>query len=122
MIMDILTKGDPHNPVKLRQGYIDHYAQVRAVVPKDNLQEFKSEDGWEPLCKFLGRPVPEEPYPYINDAKSLIKVHNVLWWSIIVKYVFWTSLKVMIPVVGAWAYYQYINGALHGRFWREVAK
>lgn len=27
-------------------------------------------DGWEPLCKFLGVPVPDEPFPRANDAKA----------------------------------------------------
>lgn len=28
------------------------------------------EDGWEPLCKFLDKPVPSEPFPRSNDAKG----------------------------------------------------
>jgi hypothetical protein len=53
MITNIMTNNDPNNKAKIRQAYIDHYAHVRAVVPKDNLLELRSEDGWEPLCKFL---------------------------------------------------------------------
>ena len=91
----------------IRQAYIDHYAHVRAVVPKDNLLEFRSKDGWEPLCKFLGKPVPEGSYPHINDAKAVLNLHHFLWWAIIVRYVFWNSLKVGMPVAGAWMYYRY---------------
>lgn len=24
------------------------------------------EDGWEPLCEFLGKEVPDEPFPHLN--------------------------------------------------------
>lgn len=41
---------------------------VRGLVPKQNLLEWSVEDGWEPLCKFLGKPVPKEPFPRVNDA------------------------------------------------------
>jgi hypothetical protein len=27
-------------------------------------------DGWEPLCKFLNKPVPEKPFPRVNNAKA----------------------------------------------------
>ncbi|KAH0492945.1 hypothetical protein TgHK011_007870 [Trichoderma gracile] len=39
-----------------------------------------AEDGWEPLCKFLGKDVPEEePFPWVNDAAAmkLIKRHLI---------------------------------------------
>ena len=25
-------------------------------------------DGWEPLCRFLGVPVPDEDFPHLNDT------------------------------------------------------
>lgn len=30
----------------------------------------KMGDGWEPLCEFLGKPVPDEPFPWVNDAEA----------------------------------------------------
>ena len=27
-------------------------------------------DGWAPLCAFLGKPIPDAPYPRVNDAAS----------------------------------------------------
>jgi hypothetical protein len=115
MITNIMTNNDPNNKAKIRQAYIDHYAHVRAVVPKDNLLEFRSEDGWEPLCKFLGKPVPEGSYPHVNDAKALVKLHHFLWWSIAVKYVVWNFWKAVGPAVGAWMYYRYTR--LSGNEW-----
>jgi hypothetical protein len=44
--------------VRSRDAYRHHYRDVRDMVSKENLLNFQLKDGWEPLCKFLGRPVP----------------------------------------------------------------
>jgi len=64
----------------LRQKFLDHYSHVRSIVPKDSLLECKSEEGWEPLCKFLGEKVPEEPYPRVNDSDDFVELHKGMWW------------------------------------------
>jgi hypothetical protein len=43
---------------------------VRACVPPDRLLEWSPADGWEPLCEFVGAPVPAMPLPRTNDAKT----------------------------------------------------
>ena len=32
--------------------------EVKATVPKEKLLVFEVKQGWEPLCKFLGLPIP----------------------------------------------------------------
>lgn len=54
-----------------RQKYREHYAAIKAYVPKDRLLEYELGTGWEPLCQFLGKPVPSEPFPHANEAKTL---------------------------------------------------
>ncbi|CAK0881491.1 unnamed protein product [Prorocentrum cordatum] len=49
------------------QWYNDHNANIRARVPKDRLLDFQVTDGWEPLCSFLGKPIPNVPFPRVND-------------------------------------------------------
>lgn len=44
---------------------------VIAEVPKDKLLVFQAKDGWEPLCEFLGVPVPPEPYPRVNSRADM---------------------------------------------------
>ncbi len=39
-------------------------------MPADRLLEFEVSQGWKPLCDFLGRPVPDEPFPRLNDAQA----------------------------------------------------
>ncbi len=41
---------------------------IRGLVSKERLLEWSAEDGWEPLCKFLGKDIPKEPFPNTNDA------------------------------------------------------
>ena len=36
--------------------YEEHCAKVRGLVPQDRLLEWRVEDGWEPLCRFVPSP------------------------------------------------------------------
>jgi hypothetical protein len=40
-------------------------------VPADRLLVYAAGDGWEPLCDFLGAPVPAEPYPRVNSREEM---------------------------------------------------
>ncbi|WP_017556054.1 sulfotransferase family protein [Nocardiopsis baichengensis] len=49
-----------------------HIEYVRSRVPEDRLLVFEAAQGWEPLCDFLGVPVPEdEPFPHLNESEDL---------------------------------------------------
>ena len=50
-----------------------HNAKVQERVPVDRLLLFRVEDGWESLCEFLGHPVPNEPFPYVNEGVETIR-------------------------------------------------
>ncbi len=47
-----------------------HNARVREVVPPHRLLEWRASEGWEPLCKALNLPVPEEPFPRTNTKEE----------------------------------------------------
>ena len=47
-----------------------HTEEVIASVPKDRLLVFEVSQGWEPLCAFLGVPVPDTPYPRENSREQ----------------------------------------------------
>ncbi len=47
-----------------------HNEAVREAVPAARLLEYRIGDGWKPLCDFLGHPVPDEPFPRLNDSDS----------------------------------------------------
>jgi hypothetical protein len=45
-------------------------------VPPDRLLVFTVDEGWRPLCDFIGVPVPEAPFPRVNDRaqfKQIVK-------------------------------------------------
>ncbi|PVI01969.1 hypothetical protein DM02DRAFT_613286 [Periconia macrospinosa] len=53
--------------------YRRHYAEIRAAVPEKRLLEFRLEDGWAPLCEFLGKEVPDAPFPVKNRRDEHVK-------------------------------------------------
>jgi hypothetical protein len=44
-----------------------HNAEVQQRIHADRLLVFEAKDGWEPLCAHLGAPVPDRPFPHVND-------------------------------------------------------
>ena len=51
-----------------KQVFRDHYDEIRRLVPKDRLLEYKVGEGWDRLCEFLGDDVPNEPFPNVNET------------------------------------------------------
>ncbi|GAA3736462.1 sulfotransferase family protein [Salinactinospora qingdaonensis] len=51
-----------------------HNQQIRDEIPPERLLEYQVGQGWEPLCDFLGCPVPEEPFPRLNDTDSFMEI------------------------------------------------
>ena len=62
--------------------------QVIHEVPADRLLVFEVKEGWAPLCKFLGVPQPEGPFPNMNDTNEMLnhltnlKRMGFLLWSV----------------------------------------
>jgi len=56
---------------RMIEGFHAYQQAVRAALPADRLLVFSARDGWEPLCAFLGVPVPDEPYPNLNSRETL---------------------------------------------------
>lgn len=58
--------------------YREHCAMVRGLMvgQENRYLEWKVEDGWGPLCKFLGKEVPAEPFPRLNDASAFEQAAN----------------------------------------------
>lgn len=50
-----------------------HNTAVQAGVPADNLLVFEVAQGWGPLCEFLELPVPDEPFPHLNEGVATIR-------------------------------------------------
>jgi len=71
-MFDTFFRGD--FPNKGKQVFLEHYEEVRSLVPPERLLEYQITDGWEPLCNFLGQPIPDgEKFPRANDTNGFLK-------------------------------------------------
>ncbi|MFI4936478.1 MAG: sulfotransferase family protein [Caulobacterales bacterium] len=50
-----------------------HTEEVKAAIAPERLLIFEVGEGWERLCKFLGVPVPAEPYPSENSREDFAR-------------------------------------------------
>ncbi|ORZ00618.1 P-loop containing nucleoside triphosphate hydrolase protein [Syncephalastrum racemosum] len=58
--------------------FLKHNQQVIETVPAERLLVLEVGEGWSRLCQFLDMPVPDVPYPCINQAKAFIKMADAL--------------------------------------------
>jgi hypothetical protein len=72
-------------------------------VPADRLLVWDVREGWGPLCAFLGLPVPDEPFPNVNDAREIrlacTTVKAVSWAAVLLG---GGLLAAGVLVPGAW--------------------
>jgi hypothetical protein len=47
--------------------------EVERVFPANRLLIFDVKEGWAPLCRFLDVPVPDTPFPHVNDQVVMLK-------------------------------------------------
>jgi hypothetical protein len=45
-----------------------HNRAVIDAIPASRLLVYQPGDGWEPICRFLDVPVPDEDFPHLNDT------------------------------------------------------
>jgi len=74
----------PRNSIRRLEGKTDkaglietfhaHERRVKHTVPAERLLVFQASDGWAPLCAFLGKPVPAEPYPRSNSREEFFEL------------------------------------------------
>ncbi len=55
----------------MTEWFVRRNQAVIDALPPERLLVFSPRDGWEPLCAFLGVPVPSEPFPRINSRDEL---------------------------------------------------
>jgi|SRR5579875_554383 hypothetical protein len=51
--------------------YNRHNREVQRAIAPGRLLVFDAKQGWEPLCRFLGVAVPDEPFPHLNDTAAI---------------------------------------------------
>lgn len=74
-----LASGAIDDLAVLAQRFVEWNEKVKATVPAHRLLVFEAQDGWAPLCEFLGVPVPDVPYPRVNDSEHLKHIIRRKW-------------------------------------------
>lgn len=57
--------------------YNAHNKAVRLAVPPNKLLEWSPKDGWLPLCRALGQPVPDKSFPHLNASTDYRRNHSL---------------------------------------------
>lgn len=108
VMVNVPTNGHPelyqHVPT-LEAGYDAWVDFVISTVPAERLLVFDVRQGWGPLCRFLDRPVPvpQMPYPHINDravVDATVRVFLLITWI-------WPILFAL-PLLGLWVFIRWI--------------
>ncbi len=72
LVWDATFHEQPNQPLDMIGTMLRHHEEVKATVPPERLLVWEVADGWEPLCEFLELPVPDTPFPYLNDSKEFV--------------------------------------------------
>lgn len=54
----------------LTAAFTAHADAVKAAIPAGRLLVYEVRQGWAPLCAFLGKPVPDTPFPVSNHKEE----------------------------------------------------
>ncbi len=65
----LMAGGERTTPEAMKAAMARFNQEVQATVPAGRLLVWSAGDGWEPLCRFLELPVPDTPFPHLNDSK-----------------------------------------------------
>ena len=99
---------DPGPPMK--RAFIQHGERVREAARRAGREvlEYDVKDGWQPLCEFLGTPVPEGEIPAMNDAEAFVKglslLRNVVIVKVVARYLLYSAATA--GAVLAWVKYR----------------
>lgn len=70
LVRDKVFGGRAHDRAHAMAVYDANVEIVKATIAPQRLLVHAAEDGWEPLCAFLGRPVPAQSYPGRNTTQD----------------------------------------------------
>lgn len=73
MFWQTLFEGQFEDRQRALQIFHEYTEEVKRTVPAERLLIFRVADGWEPLCQFLDVPVPDTPFPHVNDKATMLR-------------------------------------------------
>jgi len=102
----------------MEESYLNHIENVKQKVPADRLLIWNVKDGWEPLCKFLEKPIPDMRIPHDNITGDLRFTEKYLENTVVLdeinSYMKWHFAKMLtVGIVTGVAVYQYKTGRVN---------
>ena len=81
--------GDSADGIFVLESYDRHNNWVHEAAEKNGspILEWRPDQGWEPICTFLDKPVPQKPFPKMNDENTMrvltavIVTRGLLSWA-----------------------------------------
>lgn len=70
-VFDIIQSLQAGTESIMKQRYMSHNLYVKNQVPEEDLLVWNVKEGWDPLCKFLEKTLPEEPFPHANKTGDM---------------------------------------------------
>lgn len=76
MVRNVCGEGKIMNPTSfadeeaIKKLFLEHNEEVKRHVPADRLLVLELGEGWNRLCTFLGKDVPDTPYPSANSTEE----------------------------------------------------
>ena len=52
--------------------------EVIAAIPAPRLLVYDAREGWEPLCAWLGVPVPDSSFPHANSREEMMEIRKTM--------------------------------------------
>ncbi|KAI8628236.1 hypothetical protein F5Y19DRAFT_476646 [Xylariaceae sp. FL1651] len=97
---------------KGREALIENYkayiADVKRLVPPEQLTVCKLEDGfgWKELCPCLGVPIPDTPWPSLNTTEEFHSVSAPMHQRVVKKGIIRVTTIIAIAAVGLWTHWE----------------
>ena len=73
LIADQVFQGKPDDRDFAIGVYEENIREVQATISEDRLLTYHVGSGWQPLCEFLGKDIPNQDYPRTNSTQEFVE-------------------------------------------------
>ena len=78
---------DIRNEQQMKAAYLKYYETVEKLCTEQQRTWMRMDlgEGWERICQFLEKDVPNHDYPRLYDSQTFLETHERWWWDGILK-------------------------------------